>query len=120
MNNIKSLADQIREKIKSEEVQENTLQVEKSLSPVKSTKVKSNVNSKSSEEFFQSVDEYQLVGSEKMLIRLDSKTTNLLKHLKLTMGIDMNKFIAFGLHSFLEEHAWLPAYVKEKLKNAEL
>lgn len=119
MTGIKSLADELREKIRSQDT-ENTVTA-KDIPPEK-TKNPSSVKATDKEiiSLFNALDAYELCGSDKMLIRLDTRTTNLLKQLKLAKGIDMNKFIAYSLQVFLERHPWLSSYIKETLKNTDL
>jgi hypothetical protein len=45
---------------------------------------------------------------------------NLLKHMKLATGVDMNRFIVYALHQYLGQHPWLPKHIQEILKNSEL
>ncbi len=119
MTGIKSLADELREKIRSQDIEnavspkENPPEKTKNPSPLKAT-------DKEITSLFNALDAYELCGSDKMLIRLDTRTTNLLKQLKLAKGIDMNKFIAYSLQIFLEQHPWLSSYIKETLKNTDL
>lgn len=119
MTGIKSLADELREKIRAQDTEnvvtpkENPPDKPKKLSSIKA-------NDKEITSLFNALDVYELCGSDKMLIRLDTRTTNLLKQLKLAKGIDMNKFIAYSLQVFLEQHPWLSSYIKETLKNTDL
>lgn len=119
MTGIKSLADELREQIRSQDT-ENVVTPKENL-PEK-TKNPSSLKAIDKEitSLFTALDAYELCGSDKMLIRLDTRTTNLLKQLKLAKGIDMNKFIAYSLQIFLEQHPWLSSYIKETLKNTDL
>lgn len=122
MSDIKSLADELREKIRSQDVK-NTLTPERVEEDIveKAKRPRSfNAADKEISALFNALDGYELCGSDKMLIRLDTRTTNLLKQLKLAKGIDMNKFIAYSLNNFLEQHPWLSSYIKETLKNTDL
>lgn len=118
MSDIKSLANELREKIRSQDKENKaTIKTEK---PCLAKPTKLKVSEKEVSSFFASIEAYHLNGSDKMLIRLDTRTTNLLKQLKLAKGIDMNKFIAYSLQVFLEQHPWLSLYIKETLKNTDL
>jgi|SRR5690606_4000939 len=120
MNEIKSLADQLREKLRNGEKgsgeQEKTLA---SLSKPKKPPKKPSADSGKAEAFFRAIDGFKLEGTEKSLIRVDRRTMHLLKRMKLAKGIDMNRFIVFALHRFIEQHPWLPEHIQETLKNAE-
>ncbi len=119
MTGIKSLADELREKIRSQDA-ENPI-TPKENPPEKTKKPFAlKVTDKEIASLFNALAAYELCGSDKMLIRLDTRTTNLLKQLKLAKGIDMNKFIAYSLQVFLEQHPWLSSYIKETLKNTDL
>ncbi|WP_256009447.1 hypothetical protein [Desertivirga xinjiangensis] len=115
MTGIKSLADELRESLKSGNPTEK----------LKPSKARKNTRSQGAVNgdlaiLFQSLDEYQLTGTEKILIRLDERTVFVLKQLKVQKGIDMNKAIAFFIKSFLESKPELTAYIKESLKTIEL
>lgn len=125
MNEIKSLADQLREKLRSSEA-ESPLQkvqkqppkppiMEKPKKPPKKT-----VDEGKADAFFQALESFRLEGTEKSLIRVDSRTMNLLKRIKLAKGIDMNRFIVYSLHQYLGQHPWLADHIQETLKNTEL
>lgn len=119
MTSIKSLADELREKIRLQDTENAVTPKE---NPPEKTKKPSSVKEidKEISSLFNALDAYELCGSDKMLIRLDTRTTNLLKQLKLAKGIDMNKFIAYSLQIFLEQRPWLSFYIKETLKNTDL
>lgn len=122
MSDIKSLADELREKIRSQD-KKNPVTPERvqEKSPENATRHASlKATDKQISTLFNALDAYELCGSDKMLIRLNTRTTNLLKQLKLAKGIDMNKFIAYSLQNFLEQHPWLSSYIKETLKNTDL
>lgn len=122
MSDIKSLADEIREKIRLQDAKNSvTPEKVKEKSPEKPKKHPFlKATDKEISNLFNALEAYELCGSDKMLIRLDTRTTNLLKQLKLAKGIDMNKFIAYSLQNFLEQHSWLSSYIKETLKNTDL
>ncbi|MEN5057143.1 hypothetical protein [Sphingobacterium kitahiroshimense] len=125
MNEIKSLADQLREKLRSGEPemaqpkeQKRIVKpppVEKRKKPPKAAADEARVQA-----FFQALESFQLEATEKSLIRVDSRTMNLLKRIKLAKGIDMNRFIVYSLHQYLAQHPWLAAHIQETLKKTEL
>lgn len=120
MNEIKSLADQLREKLRTGEKGNLGKQapVPSTSKAKKTPKKPSGVNEKA-EAFFQAIDGFKLEGTEKSLIRVDRRTMNLLKRIKLAKGIDMNRFIVYALHSYIAQHPWLPEHIQETLKNSE-
>lgn len=124
MNGMKTLADQLRQTIRSQEQPADELPVSEpkppkpSLMPAK--KRKAVVAEEQAEAFFTAIAAFDIEGNEKSMIRVDTKTINLLKRMKLAKGIDMNKFIVYSLHQYLVQHPWLPEYISETLKNQEL
>jgi len=72
------------------------------------------------ETLFSELTAYELSGNEKLLIRLDSRTVFLLKQLKVTKGVDMNKLIAYSLEAFFKERPQLVNYIKATLQTIEL
>ena len=54
------------------------------------------------------------------MIRVDARTLHLLKRMKLTKGIDMNRFIVYALHQYMSQHPWLAKHIQEKLKNSDI
>lgn len=122
MSEIKTLADQLRETIRSQEHP-----VAEAPPPDKSTKPGSSpkkrkpvVPDEEASAFFEAIAGFEIDGTEKSMIRVDSRTLNLLKRMKLAKGIDMNKFIVYSLHQYLAQHPWLAEYITETLKNQEL
>jgi len=121
MNQIKSLADELRETIKKDGGAEKG-------NPAETLPVKKNNRSKPSkkpadatlESLLESILAFDLTGREKLLIRLDDRTVFLLKQLKIAKAIDMNKLIAYSLQDFLARHPELIQYIKENIKTIEL
>jgi hypothetical protein len=121
MNQIKTLADELRETIKKDGNSKSTGQ-SNALSPKKERQSAKNTNTinPSLEKLFESMLSYELTGKEKLLIRLDDRTVFLLKQLKIAKSIDMNKLIAYSLQYFLYQHPELIQYIKENIKTIEL
>jgi len=136
---IKSLADEIREKLRGEQASASELVDAKGL-----TAPKDNVVSESTElepaaersgatpaqvsgyteaqvsKFFQQIESFNYSGQQKSMIRVDARTMKLLRHLKLVRGIEMNKVIVFALHQLLARHPWLVSYIQDSLKDPDL
>lgn len=121
MNQIKSLADELRETIKKDGHAEQGKPDE--MPPVKKSTVSRPAKKPadaSLETLFESILAFELTGREKLLIRLDDRTVFLLKQLKIAKAIDMNKLIAYSLQDFLRQHPELIQYIKENIKTIEL
>lgn len=119
MNQIKSLADELRETIKKDG-NSNPNSDKTPRKKAKQEEKPKNTLDPSLEKLFENILAYELTGKEKLLIRLDDKTVFLLKQLKIAKAIDMNKFIAYSLQDFLHRHSELIQYIKENIKTIEL
>ena len=123
MIEIKSLADQLRDTIRSG-VNEHTSKkqpiTDQSGQPTEKKKKNSKSDSAEALALFSALEAFRFEGSEKSMIRVDIKTMNLLKRIKLAKGIDMNKFIVYCLQQYIAQHPWLPNYITETLKNTEI
>jgi len=63
---------------------------------------------------------FALNGNEKLLIRLDNRTVFLLKQLKVSRSIDMNKLIAYSVDAFFKSHPELIEFIRSTLQTIEL
>ncbi|SPZ92115.1 Uncharacterised protein [Sphingobacterium multivorum] len=108
--NIKTLADELRETIRKDNNEGTGKTVPKKKSDPKNAL----------DPIIEEIRTHRLIGKEKLLIRLDDKTIFLLKQLKVTQGIDMNKIISYSLQYFLQKHPQISNHIKETLKNLEL
>lgn len=70
--------------------------------------------------FFEQLEGFQYLGEQKSMIRVDAATMKLLRRLKLVRGVEMNKLIVFALHQLLSRHPWLQTYIQDSLKNPDL
>lgn len=70
--------------------------------------------------FFEQLEGFQYLGEQKSMIRVDAATMKLLRRLKLVRGVEMNKVIVFALHQLLSRHPWLRTYIQDSLKNPDL
>ncbi|MEI2273590.1 hypothetical protein OHD16_15685 [Sphingobacterium sp. ML3W] len=121
MKEIKSLANKLRDQLRTGEADPKNLPKIKRdpPGPDKSQKqlpLPSQVNAAT---FFNGILNFQVELTEKSLIRVDKRTLNLLKRIKLTHGVDMNRFIVYALHQYLSQHPWLSDYINQTLKNTE-
>ena len=130
MTAIRSLADELREKMRQQVPgtenhdpksldQANTVNDQK---PIKKKAGKPPPEKKSHEleMLLAQLTAFELTGNEKLLIRLDGRTVFMLKQLKVTKGIDMNKLIAYSLEAFFKERPELINYIKASLQTIEL
>jgi hypothetical protein len=129
MTVIRSLADELREKMRHqleaeqpETEKQNQPKTNNQNKPVKKKAGKPPPEQPSVEleTLFTELSDYELTGNEKLLIRLDSRTVFMLKQLKVTKGIDMNKLIAYSLETFFKERPELINYIKASLQTIEL
>jgi hypothetical protein len=129
MTVIRSLADELREKMrqppgneKPETESQSQPKPDNHDKPVKKKAGKPPPEKSSTEleTFFAELTAYELTGNEKLLIRLDGRTVFMLKQLKVTKGIDMNKLIAYSLETFFKERPELINYIKASLQTIEL
>lgn len=113
MDSIKTLADELREAIKTENNSDS--RVSKLNRPSRSAKANKEIDP-----LFEEILSHKLIGKEKLLIRLDDRTIFFLKQLKVSKGIDMNKIISYSLQYFLKNHPQIAQYIKDSLKNIDL
>ncbi|RDC54325.1 hypothetical protein DU508_21630 [Pedobacter chinensis] len=139
---IKSLADEIREKLRANEPPEPEKNVKQSLEPdpgiqLPAAQVSDCSASTSTDQetlmpaakkytegqvnkFFEQLEAFNYSGEQKSMIRVDAGTMKLLRRLKLVRGVEMNKVIVFALHRLLSKHSWLQTYIQDSLKNPDL
>lgn len=121
MSDIKSIADQLRETINKENSGSTVQKVKTSnVNPALIKESKKNEVDESLSDLFEKIHNYRFDGTEKMPVRLDTRTVFMLKQLKIIQGIDMNKLIAFSVQDLLKRHPKLTTYIKEKIKTIEL
>ncbi|MCA5006140.1 hypothetical protein [Sphingobacterium bovistauri] len=124
MLEIKTLADQLREKLRTADTEDKRLEkaenlLQKEAIPSKN-KTPISPDQQKVDAFFKAIEEFKLEATEKSMIRVDSRTINLLKRMKLAKEIDMNRFIVYALHQYISQHPWLPKHIQEILKNTDL
>lgn len=128
MTQIRSLADELREKMRQGELgvgdKPITEATNEKIKPVKQPGKKAGkqppVAPAGLEELLDGISAFELTGNEKLLIRLDNRTVFLMKQLKVARSIDMNKLIAFSVDAFFSGHPELIAFVKSTLQTIEL
>lgn len=115
MSGIKSLADELRDSMRK-----GKPPLPNEIPPAEPPKDTPKKKTETLERLFESIQNHELIGRERLLIRLDDKTLFLLKQLKVAKGIDMNKIIAYSLHLFLKTHPEISRYIKEHIKTLDL
>lgn len=130
MTAIRSLADELREKMRRQSPEEPAAGPEspavdndgpdKKPGRKKAGKPPPDKVPAEIEILFGELNTYKLTGDEKLLIRLESRTVFMLKQLKIAKGVDMNKLIAYSLDAFFRERPELINYIKASLQNIQL
>lgn len=116
MNEIKNLANELREHIKKNNGQQKEMAIRggDKESPI-SKKGSTEISNKNAESLVALISSFQINGKEKLMIRMDGETVKFLKQLKLATGIDMIQFIVFCIDNFLESHPQLKTHIKKIL-----
>jgi hypothetical protein len=108
MSELKSLADQLRNKIANKDV------------PVKPEPQKK----KKQEEpiaILEILRAYDLADHDSMIhVRFENPTASLLHHLKRATGIEVNKVVGYAVRQFIEQYPELKTIVKQYLQKIEL
>lgn len=119
MSQIKSLAEQLKYKLEEQRGVDVTKDAENLPAHQVKEKPKGKVTATEAKRiaaFLSMLQDFNMDGQEKMLIRLDKRTVAQLKQLKIATNIDMTRVIAFALHHFLKSHPWLNNYISQTLK----
>lgn len=117
MNQIKSLADQLKSRLEEQkEMPSKHLEkpANKKSGREKAGK-KSSIDADGIARFIESLQEFPMDGQEKILIRVDKRSLNILRGFKVATNVDMTRMIVFSLHQFLKSHPWLTEYISQTL-----
>jgi alpha/beta superfamily hydrolase len=111
MNEIKTLADQLRSRMAKPDTPDNNLKPEKK-KRAKPPDIPAIV------EQLRTLD----VSANKTLIhaRVDTQTAQLIHHLKTATGIEVTRLICFSIRHFFEAYPELKTLIKEHLEKFEL
>ena len=131
MTAIRSLADELREKMRQEASGETNVPAAPKEIPEQHKAIQQPVKKKAGKPppektppsldiLFEQLTAFELTGNEKLLIRLDNRTVFLLKQLKVAKSIDMNKLIAYSVQTFFEARPELIDYIKTSLQTIKL
>ena len=112
MSEIKSLADQLRSKI----AKPDTPAVAEA--PAEKKKEKRTAIVPPIVELLRA---YDLADHKNMLhVRFETQTAQMLYHLKMATGIEVNKVVGYAVSQFLEQHSELKTIIKQHLQKLEL
>lgn len=112
MNEIKSLADQLRNRI----AKTDAPKVEKP--PPEKNKAK---QTQEAPQILDKLRAYDLADHKSMIhVRFENPTAQLLHHLKMASGIEVNKVVGYAVKQFFEQHPELKTIVKQYLQTIEL
>jgi hypothetical protein len=111
MENMKSLADQLREQlVKPQDKNEVTAK------PDKKVKLKAKMP-----EIMAAIVAYDNSLNKSMVhVRFDEKTVRTMNQFKLATGIDVTKLVSFAVKQLLENHPEIKQMIKQFLQNSEL
>jgi hypothetical protein len=103
MNEIKSLADQLRNNINKQESPK-----EKNKAPPVP-------------EILERIRKYDNRDHKSLMhIRFDAGTIKMLGQFKMATGVDVTKLVAFSVHHLLEQHPELKSIIKQFIQQLEL
>jgi hypothetical protein len=103
MNEIKSLADQLRSNINQQESPKEKHR----LPPVP--------------EILQRIRKYDNRDHKSLMhIRFDADTLKMLNQFKMATGVDITKLVAFSVHHLIEAHPELKTIIKEFIQQLQL
>lgn len=112
MHEIKSLADQLRNRINKPDAP-----AVEQVPPQKKKEKKQQVAAP----VLDLLRAYDLADHKSMIhVRFETPTAKLLHHLKMASGIEVNKVVGYAVKQFLEQHPELKSIVKQYLQTIEL
>ncbi|HTI58972.1 hypothetical protein [Mucilaginibacter sp.] len=119
MEKMKSLADQLREKMIKPEVKKVSDKLPVTTGNAKKPVKKANKSSDAP--ILQLLTEYDNSDHKTMVhFRFDKQTVDFLNQFKIATGIDATKFVAFSVRQFIEQHPELKTIIKQFIQNSYL
>lgn len=117
MSQIKSLAEQLKSKLEEQKgiLSKSSGNPAKEKPAEKKTGKKSTPDTGAIAKFIESLQDFPMDGNEKILIRIDKRSMNILRGFKVASNVDMTRVIVFSLHQFLKSHPWLRDYISQTL-----
>ena len=111
MNEIKSLADQIRGKINQAEAPAVPKPV-----AVKQKKSKAEIP-----EIVELLRAFDISGNKNMVhARFDAQTAQMLHYFKLATGVEVTRLVAYSVRQLFEQHPELKTIIKQYIQQLEL
>ncbi|WP_183573806.1 hypothetical protein HDF18_08380 [Mucilaginibacter sp. X5P1] len=112
MSEIKSLADQLRNKISGTDAQPEET--------TKSPKVRT-TKSQPLPPILEQLRAHDLADHKSMVhTRFKNPTAHLLHHFKMATGIEVNKVVGYAVEQFIEQHPEIKTIVKQYLQKLEI
>lgn len=112
MSEIKSLADQLRSKIAKPDTP---------AAPEAPTEKKKEKTTAIVPPIVEMLRAYDLADHKNMLhIRFETQTAQMLHHLKMATGIEVNKVVGYAVSQFLDQHPEFKTIIKQHLQKLEL
>ena len=109
MNEIKTMADQLRSKMAKPDI------------PEQSKTRKKTAKTEIIPPIVEQLRNYDNKDHNSMVhVRFDRQTAQILHHFKMASGIDVSRLISFAVCRFLEQHPEIKTIIKEHLENFEL
>lgn len=114
MENLKSLADQLREEM-GKPANTKTIKSSKNVTPAPKKTVAADPD------LIQAIRAFDNSQCKTMAhVRFDSKTLDLMNKLKIAAGVDVTKLVVFSVHHLFETHPELKQTIRNYLQNLEL
>ncbi|WP_184549833.1 hypothetical protein [Mucilaginibacter sp. FT3.2] len=114
MTEIKSLADELRQKINQPAGTKSKDAVVKKAKAEKPAKLEI-------PPILEIIRAYDTSGFKNMVhVRFDAQTAQTMNHLKMATGIDVSKVVAFSVHELLRQNPELKTIIKQFIQNLEL
>ena len=123
MNEIKSLADQLRSKIAQGTASGPVIgPVPEVVASKKNGKVKAASKSPPDvPEILQAIRDFDIAAHKNVLhVRFDPRTAQMLGRFKMATGTEITKLIAFSVHHLFEQHPELKSIIKQFIQDLEL
>lgn len=119
MNKIKSLADQLRDRITEPE---KVISAPKSKGAlITKVKLKKDPSEETKSDLLQKIRDYDSSSNKAMVhVKLDEDTAKLVAHLKMATGIDNIRLVAFSVKHLFETNPELKKIIKQYTQNLEL
>jgi hypothetical protein len=113
MENMKTLADQIREELVKPNAKKENPVPEK---PAVKTRPKETLP-----DILTALMAYDTAASKSMVhVRFNDKTVRTMNQFKLATGVDVTRFVSFAVKEFIEKHPEIKTIIKQFIQNSDL